>query len=117
MPKTIDWYYFRKSCITCQRSKKHLDAIDVEVKETVDARTVRYDDADALALLAGIDKLVAMKGKKIEVFDLKKARPDDAELLKKLIGPSGNLRAPTARVGRTLLVGFNEEAYQESLGG
>jgi arsenate reductase-like glutaredoxin family protein len=33
-----------------------------------------------------------------------------------LLGPSGNLRAPTVRKGKTLLIGFNDEAYQEVLG-
>jgi len=83
----------------------------------VDAKKNRYDADAALTLLNGVTKLVAMKGKKVEVFDLKKNRPADAELLARLMGPTGNLRAPTARVGTTLLVGFNEEAYEEVLGG
>ena len=29
-----------------------------------------------------------------------------------MLGSTGNLRAPTAVVGKNLLVGFNEEAYQ-----
>ena len=32
------------------------------------------------------------------------------------MGPTGNLRAPTARIGTTLVVGFNDEAYRELLG-
>lgn len=85
--------------------------------ETVDARNVRLGPADALALLAGIDTLVAARGKKVETFDLLSNRPADAELLARLIGPTGNLRAPTARVGRTLVVGYNEGAYRAVLGG
>ena len=86
------------------------------VAETVNATKVRYDEADALALLDGIDTLIATKGKKVETFDLKTARPDDATLLARLMGPTGNLRAPTVRVGRTLVVGFNEEVYAQVLG-
>ena len=33
-----------------------------------------------------------------------------------LLGPTGNLRAPTLRQGKTLLVGFSEDAYQQNLG-
>ena len=33
-----------------------------------------------------------------------------------MIGPSGNLRAPTLRVGTTLVVGFNDEMYDTVLG-
>jgi hypothetical protein len=64
-----------------------------------------------------VKKVVAMKGKKVETFDLTgRKRPDDETLLGHLIGPTGNLRAPTLRVGDTLLVGFNEEAYRQILG-
>ena len=28
------------------------------------------------------------------------------------MGPTGNLRAPTARIGKVLMVGFNEDAYR-----
>jgi hypothetical protein len=67
-------------------------------------------------LLEGVTKLVAARGKKVEVFDLAADRPDDDTLLARLIGPTGNLRAPTVRVGTTLVVGFNEEAYRGVLG-
>jgi hypothetical protein len=53
------------------------------------------------------------RGKKIVTFDMKKAPPDDDTLASYLLGPSGNLRAPTARKGKTLFVGFHEEAYQQ----
>ena len=44
-------------------------------------------------------------------LDLRNARPPRAELLALLLGPSGNLRAPTIRKGRTLIVGFDEATY------
>ena len=39
--------------------------------------------------------------------------PDKDTLLSHLLGPTGNLRAPAIRKGKTLYVGFNEEAYRE----
>lgn len=42
-------------------------------------------------------------------------KPSDADLLAVLIGPSGNLRAPTIRIGSTLMIGFNEETYSKLL--
>lgn len=117
MPRAIDWLYFRKSCVTCKKAMGYLKPAGVPVAETVDGTKTRIAPAEALERLAGIDKLVAARGKKLEVFDLKTARPSDAELLARLIGPSGNLRAPTARVGTTLVVGFNEEAYRSVFGG
>ena len=85
--------------------------------ETVDAGKKRFSEDEALSLLTGIDTLIAAKGKKVETFDLKNDRPDDATLLARMMGPTGNLRAPTARVGRTLVVGFNPEVYAQVLGG
>ena len=51
------------------------------------------------------------KGKKVLTFDLKGDPPAPADLAKVVLGPTGNLRAPTAKLGKTWLVGFNEEAY------
>ncbi len=113
MPKQIDWLYHRTSCVTCKRAQACREEFGVTVAETVNATKVRYTQADALALLDGIDTLIATKGKKVETFDLKKDRPDDETLLACLMGPTGNLRAPTVRVGRTLIVGFNEDIYAQ----
>ena len=55
------------------------------------------------------------KGKKTRIFDIAKEPPAEAELLKAMLGPTGNLRAPTIKRGRTLIVGFNEEAYRTLL--
>ncbi|MCC6419358.1 MAG: hypothetical protein IT429_14075 [Gemmataceae bacterium] len=57
------------------------------------------------------------RGKKVVTFDMKDHPPDDETLLAHLLGPTGNLKAPTLRQGDTLLVGFSEEAYQQVLGG
>jgi hypothetical protein len=59
---------------------------------------------------------VVAKGKKVERVDLRKGLPDRATVARLMIGPSGNLRAPTLRVGRKILVGFDEESYRKILG-
>ncbi len=38
------------------------------------------------------------------------------EILKDVIGPSGNLRAPAWRIGTEFIVGFNPELYEEMFG-
>lgn len=67
-------------------------------------------------MLAGVDGLYAVKGKRVVHVDLRKDRPDRAALLGLLLGPTGNLRAPTLRKGRTLVVGFDEATYKQVLG-
>ncbi len=42
--------------------------------------------------------------------------PADDLILEGMIGPSGNLRAPTIVAGGTVLVGFHPEAYREVFG-
>jgi len=83
----------------------------VEARELVDAKKERMGGEQALELLEGMTKLLVAKGKKITEVDLKKDRPDDESLIKLMLGPTGNLRAPTMKVGKTVLVGFNDDMY------
>jgi hypothetical protein len=96
------------------KARSFLGRIHSAVAETVDATKQRYGTRETLALLHGIDRIVAAKGKKIDVLNLKE-KPDEAAILALLLGPTGKLRAPAAKVGKTLLVGFNDEAYDEAL--
>jgi arsenate reductase-like glutaredoxin family protein len=102
--------------VTCQKTQEFLETAGGSVSETVDGKKIKFSPAEALALLDKVKVLIAARGKKVVRFDLVKARPDDETLLSHLIGPSGNLRAPAAIVGKTLFVGFNSEAYQQFLG-
>ena len=83
--------------------------------ERVDTRTSPITGEAALAVTRDVDDIWVAKGKKAVHVDLRKAKPGKAELLALLLGPTGGLRAPTLRVGRTLLVGFNEAAYATAL--
>ena len=71
---------------------------------------------DALALAKEANELYAAKGKEVVYVNLKKEFPDQATLQKLMLGPTGNLRAPTLRSGKTLIVGFDEGTYQKLLG-
>jgi arsenate reductase-like glutaredoxin family protein len=81
----------------------------------VDAKKTTLKEKEALALVQNVDEVYASKGKQVVHLDLKKVKPDKAVLLGLLLGPTGNLRAPTLRKGRTLLVGFDEAAYAKVL--
>ena len=43
--------------------------------------------------------------------EFKPAGKAGKELVEAMLGPTGNLRAPTLIVGKTVLVGFNDEVY------
>ncbi len=81
----------------------------------MDTRTSPIAGAAALAVTRDVDEIWVARGTNAVHVDLRKSRPGKAELLALLLGPTGGLRAPTLRVGRTLLVGFNEEAYATAL--
>ncbi len=67
-------------------------------------------------MLANVDEIHVAKGKRVIHVDLRKGRPSKSDLLELLLGPTGNLRAPTLRKGHTLIVGFDEATYKEVLG-
>lgn len=49
------------------------------------------------------------KGKKVLSFS--PGKDPLADIAAVALGPTGNLRAPAIRTGKTWLIGFNEEAY------
>jgi len=81
----------------------------------VDAKKRKMGEREALALAGQVDAIYATRGTRVIHIDLKAEKPDAATLRGLLIGPSGNLRAPTLRVGKTLLVGFDEATYRKVL--
>ena len=89
-----------------------MEAETIESAETIPAsRKLGYDEAAALFREAG--RVVICKGTRVDEY-----RPGgkaDPEAITKMLGSTGNLRAPSLRVGKTVLVGFNEEIYREVL--
>lgn len=65
-----------------------------------------------MELLKDVDEIYATKARSVVRFDLRKERPSTEQLLSVLIGRTGNLRSPTMRRGRMLIVGFNEDMYR-----
>ena len=90
-----------------------MEARDIEIKETVPASR-KLQAADSKEMLSSASKLIALKGKKIAEFK----GGDDAtdEAIAAMLGPTGNMRAPTIKKGKTLIVGFNEEVFEKVFG-
>jgi len=82
----------------------------------VNASKERFGEKDLKKLFDDASKVIVAKGKKVAAFDMKKQPPTRAELAKVVLGPTGNLRAPAAKVGKTWLIGFNEEMYGDTFG-
>ena len=90
-----------------------MDACGITPKESAPAsRKLGADDARALAAAAAT--VVVVKGKQVQTFKPGEKPADD--VIDAMLGPTGNLRAPTFVSGRTVVVGFNEATYLEVLG-
>jgi len=79
--------------------------------EIEDARKNVIKADGAWEIIAKAKSLSVGRGKKIQTFV-----PDEEnkeEILKVCLGRTGNLRAPTARSGKQVYIGFNEEMYRE----
>lgn len=81
----------------------------------MDARKERLGPDQAMELTRNVSEVFAVKGKKIIRFHLPRDKPSRDDLLSVLLGPSGNLRAPTLRIGKKLLIGFDATVYSEVL--
>ena len=101
--------------MTCGKAQEFLAQNKIEVAVLTDAKTDRIGPKEALKLAREAQRIVVAKGKKIVTLDMRKDKPKDADILKLLLGPSGNLRAPTIRKGSTLLIGFDPGSYAEVL--
>ena len=83
------------------------------VRETVNASKDRYGERDLMKVLGDATRVIVAKGKKVLEFDLLNDPPKKADLVKACLGPSGNLRAPAIRKGKTWMIGFHADAYGE----
>lgn len=84
-----------------------MDARGIEPKEVVPASRKLGRDA-AAELARGASKIVVAKGRKVRELRGGKA---EREVVDAMLGPTGNLRAPAVRAGKTVLVGFEEGAW------
>jgi arsenate reductase-like glutaredoxin family protein len=97
--------------MTCAKTQGFLAKHKVAVAVQTDAKKATVKGDDALGVLKDVDEIYAAKGQRVVHIDLRREKPSRAELLGLLLGPTGNLRAPTLKTGRTLIVGFDEATY------
>lgn len=88
-----------------------LNEKQIQIDATVEARKEKIEGDDAWNLLSAAQTIVIGRGKKYVAFDTKTDIKED--ILKVALGRTGNLRAPTLKIGSLLVVGFNDEMYRE----
>ncbi len=94
------------------KASKFLDARGLEAKEVIPASR-KLGKREAADLVRRASKVIVAKGRKVSEFPGGKA---GAEVVEAMLGPTGNLRAPTIRSGKTVLVGFDEDTFRRILG-
>jgi arsenate reductase-like glutaredoxin family protein len=87
-----------------------MDAHGIEAKETTPA-SKKLGRKEAAELAKAASKVIVAKGKKVSEF--KPAGKASDEIVEAMLGPTGNLRAPTLRKGKTVIVGFNDEVFEK----
>ncbi len=60
--------------------------------------------------------LYVARGRTFRHVNMKSERLNNTELTALITGRSGTLRAPTLRRGKTLVVGYSDELYDELFG-
>jgi arsenate reductase-like glutaredoxin family protein len=77
----------------------------------VDARKETIKEKAASKLINSFNIIIVGKGKKIVEFKLP---PDNKkDIMKAIIGRTGNLRAPAVQSGGRLYIGFNDDIYND----
>ena len=89
----IDWAYLRKGWTSCKNAQEFLENKKISTTETVDARKERINAENAWKILKSAQRITVAKGKKIQHFE--QVVQEKETILKQVMGPSGNLRAPT----------------------
>jgi len=89
-----------------------LDDHQIQVKEIV-LVSRKLGAKDAAELANGATLVVVAKGAKVSTFS--PAGKAGKVVVGAMLGPTGNLRAPCIRVGKTVLVGFHADTYRDAL--
>jgi hypothetical protein len=84
--------------------------------QVVDAKKVRFEAARMPELLQGVTHLAVMRRTSVAHIFLHSFQGQvPEEICEQMLGPSGNLRAPSLRSGPLLLVGFIESEWRSAL--
>ncbi|PID75918.1 MAG: hypothetical protein CSB23_01530 [Deltaproteobacteria bacterium] len=95
--------------MSCKKAWTVFQDKNIAIEKEVDAKKETKKSAEAWELVSGADTVFVANGQKVLQF--KPAEADREELLKKITGRTGNLRAPALQVGDVFYIGFNQDMY------
>lgn len=91
-------------------AREFLGRRKIEIVQLVEARQLVITEPEAWGMLKAASRILVGRGAKMEVFI--PSAGDRQEIMDKVMGRSGSLRAPTLRSGSEFLVGYNEQMYR-----
>jgi arsenate reductase-like glutaredoxin family protein len=109
----IDWYYHRVGCTACRKAQEFLAGFELEVRERVDARRTRIGPSALSKVVDGAKTVLVSNGRSVARYDLKGSGRASSEMYARMVGPTGNLRAPTLKRGGLVVVGYHADSMQE----
>ena len=88
------------------------------MRERVDARKTRLGPSDLGDIVKGATLVLVSNGRSVARYDLRekdqrKRDRDRGDMLARMVGPTGNLRAPTLRRNGLVVVGYHADAMNE----
>jgi len=101
--------------VSCKKAQEFLDAENAEFVAVVDARKVKIGNETAWDRLKGFKHIIIGKGKKI--IEIEPCEKNKDDVLKNALGRTGNLRAPAIDMGDRIIVGFNDQMYNDFIKG
>ena len=110
---SIDWYYHRVGCTACKRAHDFLAGYELVVRERVDARRTRIGPSGFADVVKGAKTVLVSNGRSLARFDLSARDCDRGALYARMVGPTGNLRAPTLRRDGLVVVGYHRDSIKE----
>jgi len=111
MSKKVKWYYHRNGWNTCLKIQEFLVNNKIEVDETVLSSKQKIQWEGVEEILKEIKQIYSSRGKRVSNLKINTIKKQKTEIEKLILGPTGNLRAPSIIRGKTLIVGFHEDTY------
>ena len=115
MVKTLEWRYHRPGWTSCKRTQEFLATHNISDGLVQSATKDPLEGSNALSVLENVNRMYVAKGRKVIKMDLSQDEAGESELLELLLGRSGKLRAPTIKVGESLMVGYSQEMFTSVL--
>jgi Spx/MgsR family transcriptional regulator len=116
MPKSVR-FVWKKTCSTCRNARSFLLREDVKFEEDRELNSAPLTVAELDALIGARDhkEFLNTRNELYRERQMKKDPPDRAQALKLMADHPNLIRRPVLVVGKKILLGFDEQAWKETL--